>query len=255
MESNELQRWIPDVTYSPGIIKFNDFERYKLMAANIADFVGEAEVTEENVKDSKRLVADTRKVVNGLKDKRIAIKKEILKPYLVFESQVKELENIVDDADRIVRNQIREIEEKQRDAKRTAVEELWRKRLLQYPSLAQIPDLMEKWFPGWVLNKTASMSSIEKDMTEFMEDRTKDIETIQTMEDSAELLTEYINVLYLPEAIRRVQSRKEAEKVVQQINAEEDREPEMTFTVIGEMSIELTKQFLIEECINYRREK
>src|SRR5699024_12332068 len=70
-------------------------------------------------------------------DRRISIKKEMLQPYNTFESQVKDIVSIVKQADNVVRSQVKEIEERDREAKRQELEALFNKRSEEHTSELQ----------------------------------------------------------------------------------------------------------------------
>ena len=129
---NEIANLTPDVTYSAGIVKFENFEEYKMQAENLAAFVSSIVATEETVQASKKMIAATRKIVDGLNRRRIDMKKDILASYTDFEKQVKELQGIIDGADRIVREQVNELEEKRRAEKKEEIKAIWDKRSPMY---------------------------------------------------------------------------------------------------------------------------
>lgn len=81
-----------------GSISFPMYEELKDQALRVAKFVSSIDVTEDTVKQSKKLLATVNKSVKALEDRRIAIKKELLEPYSEFEAQVKEIVTIVKDA-------------------------------------------------------------------------------------------------------------------------------------------------------------
>lgn len=91
------------VEFEVGKINFNAYEYIKERALNLSENLKKVEVTEENVKKSKKLIAEVNKDVKKLEDHRIKIKKEMLKPYNDFEAQIKEIVAIVKEADSIVR--------------------------------------------------------------------------------------------------------------------------------------------------------
>ena len=99
------------------VIDFKDYGKLLQEATIIAEKLNEMEVNEDNVKEQKKLLAAVNKSVKALNDRRISIKKELLKPYQDFENQVKEIEKVVKDADERLRTQVRELEEAERTEK------------------------------------------------------------------------------------------------------------------------------------------
>ena len=103
----ELMKNDNSIDVKKGSIDFNDFEEVKQKAIQISEYVSSIEVTEESLKDAKKILAESNKVVKRLEDKRIAIKKEILEPYTMFENQVKEIKAIFDEANDFVKSKVK----------------------------------------------------------------------------------------------------------------------------------------------------
>ena len=123
---NELSNLI-NVEVEKGSIKFPAYETLKEQALEVARIVSETDVTQENVKESKKMLANVNKSVKELESRRIAVKKAILEPYTEFEKQIKEIVAIVKDADEIVRIQVKDLEEVERSDKRDELENIWLK--------------------------------------------------------------------------------------------------------------------------------
>src|SRR5688572_7638784 len=121
-----------DILVQAGLVQFNAFEKLKAEAAALADQIKTVEVTDENLKQSKKLLAAVNKRVKLLEDKRIAIKKEVLQSYNLFEDQVKEIVAIVKEADETVRVQVKHLEEQERNEKHEILKELFEKRMIHY---------------------------------------------------------------------------------------------------------------------------
>lgn len=94
-----------------GSILFPAYKKIKSDSLLLAQQIENIEVTEENVKQSKKLLAAVNKEVKNLESERILIKKEMLEPYNEFEKQVKEIVSIVKTADEMVRQQVTQMEE------------------------------------------------------------------------------------------------------------------------------------------------
>jgi hypothetical protein len=168
-------------------------------------------VTEDTIQASKKMLAASRKVVNSLDTKRKDIKKSILASYSDFEKQVNELKKIVDDADKIVRGQVKALEEMEREQKQTATKEIWDKRIPAY-EIAHIPNLFERFLTPQHLNKSISMTKVEAEMTAFLEDIQKQSESLLKVytdtEEAQEAMTIFIDTLDLPATISAMDKRK-----------------------------------------------
>ena len=241
----------PDVSFEPAQVTFPAFEFYKKQAQLIAEQIGTTEVTEENIKEVKQLLADARKVSDGLSRRRIDIKKEILTQYEVFEAQVKDLASIIDTADSELRTKLRLLENAERDRKLKEIEELWGKRIGSY----QIGTLSDRAFDMWLdpkmLNKSTPMKVVETDMVEWLEDSEKAINTLKSMDD--EFLVEYLGCFNLMDAINAVNARREIKAKVTETKDEDTREKAI-FIVYGKKDIKLTETLLSENEIEYTKQ-
>lgn len=213
----ELMAFNPsNIVVKPGSVLFKDYETIKNQATILAAHMEAVEVTEENIKHNKKLLAQVNKVIKEIDSGRIEIKKQMLASYEQFENEVKEITRIVKQADNTIRQQIRTLEEIERDEKREVIRELFNKRIKQYD--------FEKWFTfehflqSKHLNKTTSMTSIENDMVEWLEKIHTDLAAIELLPNKLDVFTEYVNIRDLSKAIHIVKQRedlkKEAQKVV-----------------------------------------
>lgn len=81
--SNEIQCISPSISF-PTYLDL--IERAKAVADTIDAF----EINEDNVKEAKEILANARKLTGALDDRRKEIKKQILAPYQILETQIKE---------------------------------------------------------------------------------------------------------------------------------------------------------------------
>lgn len=232
-----------------GSISFPMYEDLKNQALQVAEYVSSIEVTEDTVKQSKKLLATVNKSVKSLEDRRIAIKKELLLPYDEFEAQVKEIVGIVKEADTLVRTQVKELEEKEREEKQAKIEEIWNKRVQAYDF-----DFIsfDKFLVPSHLNKKTSLSKVEDEMVTWLEKVNSDLKVIESLPDRKEILQEYIENIDLSVSMLLVNERKEKEKIVEKIY-QEDKEITYYFQVFNEKDAKLTEMLLKENNINFVR--
>ncbi|SRR5690349_579989 len=192
-----------------GSVIFNDFERIKQQAAALAENIKKVKVNDENLKQSKKLLAAVNSRVKLLEDKRIEIKKAMLEPYQEFEAQVKEIVGIVKEADDVVRQQVKQLEELERLEKEHVLSTKFESRLKHYSfrDLFHFNDFLKPRH----LNKTAAIEAVEVEMVEFLERITKDMKVIEGMDNSTAILRAYLETKDLGAAIAQVQ-REEAKK-------------------------------------------
>ena len=250
--NNELAIDIQQIVVVPGYILFDEYEQIKMQAVALADEIEAVEVNEDNIKTSKKLLAAINKDLKQLEDNRISIKKAMLQPYDVFESQVKEIVNIVKQADNEVRKQVKYLEEFERLQKEAAIEELFEKRKKHYKRLNDFVQF-EQFVQPKHLNKTTTIAATEKEMIEWFENINKDVEVIQTLDHASEILSVYIGSYDLSNAISQVNKR---EQLRRQAEASEAmhcvlHEKSFLITVYDEKDFTLLKMFMDQNEIKF----
>jgi len=240
------------IKFTPATIEFSQFETLKAQATEISQFIKNIEVNEETVKESKKVLATSRKAIKAINDERIRIKKELLKPYDTFHDQIKEIESILDESNQIVNAQVREIEEIERAEKKENINGLWNKQMIAY----KYSDLIEfeNFYEERHSNKSLSMTKIETEMSEFLEKVEKDIDYLKSKNQS-EYIAEYLEHFDLTETLSIVEQRKALMDKIDEVEVDEIivDEEKAIFEVIGKANITLTEMLLKENEINYRK--
>jgi DNA helicase HerA-like ATPase len=252
---NELSINIGQIVVKPGTVLFNDFETVKGQALNLSEHISRVEVTEETVQLSKKMLAAVNNRIKEMEDRRISIKKEILEPYNTFEKQVKEIVNIVKEADGIVRNQVKSLEEKERDQKQEVIRGIFEKRMKQY-------DFSELFgFDSFIsskhLNKSTSINSVEMEMVQWLEKIETDLNVINSLPNAEKIMTEYLDTKDVGIAIRIVNEYEERmKKVVNQVKPPV-KESKTTFTVtlFDEKDLLLVEMFMQQHNIKNKIDK
>lgn len=206
-----------------GKIDFPDYISLKQQALELAENIAGVKVDPENIKQSKKLLAEVNKRLKELEDRRIAIKKLMLEPYNGFEAQVKEIVQIVKEADEIVRQQVKQLEEQERLEKQNELEEIFNKRIKHYgfDDLFSFGDFLQPRH----LNKTVTIETTEKEMIAFLEKVEADLCAMEHMGNRWEVLDFYRTTKDLAAALtlanQAEQRKKEIEnsKVKQQAKA------------------------------------
>lgn len=248
---NEIKTY--DISYQRGEITFRGYEKFKNQALEIAEYINSVELSNDNVKDVKKDLADARKVVKEIDKVRVDLKKKLLESYDVFESQINEIKAIIDNADNKLRIEVRELEERERQEKKKEIEELFNKRINMYPEIIYLFDNpFDKFIKPSHLNKSMSMSKVEKAMVRWLEDTHNDIDLIYRLDHSEELLVEYKLTLNITNAIAIVENRyKELERME---SKKEVKDVEIAyFKVTGDKDIALTELLLKQNKINFEK--
>jgi hypothetical protein len=163
--------------------------------------------TEDTVKFVKAYRAELNGQKKELEDKRIAVKKEIMKPYDEFEKIYKEMITTpFADADGQLKVKIDEVENEIKRRKEEELRGYFADMLQDYPKIDFLP------FERLRLNitKTESVTSYKKQIDDTVYKISDDIDMIELQQDSAEIMVEYIQTLNASQAIMTVNARKRA---------------------------------------------
>lgn len=235
-----------------GTIQFSAFDQIKQSATKLANHIEKVEVTEDNVKESKKLVATVSKQVKKLNDKRIKVKRQMLEPYNDFEKQVKEITDIVKVSEEIVRQQIRQLEEQERDEKEQAIIELFNKRIQQYGFKNLFT--YKAFIKNSYLNKTYSLAKIEKEMVDWLEQTDQALDTIANLEYPYEIIAEYVKTQDLLQAINNVQKRhSEVEESRTLIDEDIIHNYEIKYIIKNQKDAQLLELFMQQNNIKFEK--
>ncbi|PTJ83687.1 hypothetical protein BU051_11370, partial [Staphylococcus simulans] len=175
-----------NITTTQGSVVFEEYDELLSQAQNLAEHVKDVEVNEDNIKEAKDLMAQMNKRVKEIEDARKDVKKTILQPYTNFESQVKTIKQIIDEAVNHVRKQERELVEKEREDKKKAIAQIFDKRIQHYDfeKLLGFADFIKPQH----LNKSYSMTKVEKDLVDWLEKNKRNIDIIRQSDDYEDLI-------------------------------------------------------------------
>lgn len=244
---------IGTLEFEVGKISFNAYENIKNKALKLSENLKTVEVSEENIKESKKLIAEVNKDVKKLEDYRIKVKKEMSKPYNDFEIQVKEIVKIVKEADEYVRSQIRELEEIERENKKVIVKEMFENKAKHYDFNEIIT--FDKFFKESMSNKTTSLDKIENELSEWLEQRKMDIEVIKSLKHD-EVLKEYLETFNLALAIENAKVKEEENKKIEEVMKKTEKSSKKYIFIISEeKDAKLAEMLLKENKINYIMEE
>lgn len=249
MTNEVLNIDIHKIRVSPSIVEFNEYESLKQQAQELALNIEQVEVTEENIQVSKKMLAAVNKRVKEMEDKRVAIKKEILRPYHDFESQVKDIVSIVKTADDKVRQQVKALEEQERHEKETTIRELFDKRMKQYDfdELFGFDDFIKPQH----LNKSTSFNSVELDMVTWFEQKDNDLNVIKSLPNADKVLTEYLDTKDLSTAMRIVNEREQRVEQAAKVVVKSEQK-QFTITVFDEKDLKMLELFMMSNDIKFK---
>lgn len=252
MQEHQMDNAIQTIQVVQGSVVFGSYTELKRQASELADQIRTVEVSEDNVKVSKKLLAEVNKRVKTLDDKRISIKKTMLEPYQVFENQVKEIISIVKDADQVVRGQVKDLEEHERLQKERELQELWEKRVQHYSFKDFVPFL--DFAEPRHLNRSLSIQSVEKEMVQFLEKVDSDMKVIYGMDDVDDHINAYLNTYDLGQAMTIVRNHKEKKKQLEQLRKQsqvQEVQELYHITLSSKKDLKLVEMFMEQNNIKY----
>lgn len=232
-----------------GEIEFNGYEKMLKEATEFSNKIRSIDVNEESIKNAKKMLADVNKRIKFVEENRIAIKNELMVPYVEFETKIKHILGIVKEADGVIRDKVRELEELEREEKENTIKSIFNSKIKFYNfnDLVKFEDFLK---PN-MLNKTYSINKIEEEISSFLEEIKNNFEVIKTFDNSEEILEEYLKNFNLAIAINRVNSRKEIKK---KINEVVKTNVKYLFIIEDEKEAKLVELLLKENKIKYNME-
>lgn len=257
MQQNQMDNAIQTIQVVQGSVVFGSYHDVKQQAQKLAEQIKTVEVNEDNIKLSKKLLAEVNKRVKTLEDKRISIKKEMLEPYQEFEDQVKEIVGIVKDADAIVRDQVKQMEERERMQKEDEIREIFDKRIQHYSFKDMVP-FMDFIKPKHV-TKTVTIQAVEKEMVQFFEKVENDMQVLYQMDDVQDHINAYLNTYDLGQAMIIIKNHKERkaqiEKSIQKPKTSDKIGFLVSISVHNQKELKLLEMILDEHQFEYTTEK
>lgn len=214
----------------PGKLVINYEELKAALSVELEKYKGLV-VTENQITEAKSTRAKLNKVKAAIEDRRKELKKEYLKPYEIVEKQAKELVGMIDEVSSNIANQIKEFEEKEKEAKKIQIANLWVK--LGYNKITVDKIWNEKW-----LNKTFALSNIKEEMQAQIDDIEGDLNAIKELcgEDKQKCLTlqsKYLRTLDFQQVLSEYNAETEAAKkiIAEEKAVKAEQEP---ITVVSE---------------------
>lgn len=167
--------------YSPqdaGFVQKIDwnFEELKSEIIAVSQEYETSVYTDETMKNAKSDRAKLRKFVDAMKSERTAIRKKLLEPDVLFGEQIAELTGIVERAIDNIDTQVKDYEQRQRDAKTAKIRELYEENIYD---LAEYLPFERLFRPEWA-NASTTMKSVEESM----------LDTIQRVAEGIAILNE-----------------------------------------------------------------
>lgn len=252
-----------ELEVSKAEIKWDGYDSLLAEAEELAQAINELEVNEDNVRNSKKLLAEVRKKTQQLERIRKDVKNSILENFMTFEQQVKAIESVVQEAENLQRAKVRILDEEARERKAQQIAEIWDKRIEMY-TFAELIDFNDFLQPTH-LNKGTTLNKVEEQMVEFFTKIDTDLDAISGLPNGDTIASEYFNNgLNLQSAMKKVNfieaTKKRVETVIpspKEVKIEAD-EPKIitnraSFVIDGAEMIQLAQALLDSNKIKYTK--
>lgn len=251
----------------PLLIKFNNEELIKEIEPKIAVYKN-AVYTEDTLATAKSDRAKLNKLKENFDIERKRIKELYLEPYIKFETQLKEVINLVDDGVQAIDTQVKAFEDKKKESKRQAIQDYWNECIGELHDLLTLDAIFN---PRW-LNTTYKLDDIKREIINRITITKNDLEIIQTLKSKHELFLKdyYLRELDLAKTIQMKANLEEKEKKLAEIqtkpteNTEKEQMQDNLSTKVDTEQIQVDfrviatreqlsklKQFLKENNIKY----
>ena len=172
-------------------------------------------VTEEQIKDAEKNMADLNKMKDLIDDRRKEIKKEITIPYTEFETKIKPIVKRIDEVRGKIKEQVDDYKEREKAEKKKRICAWWAENGKKNVSIEKIWD--ERW-----LNKGTSDKQWQADLKQRKERITADLAMIASFGDPAKtdfMITDYMQTLNITASMQNWEQHEQARKA-----AEEERQ-------------------------------
>lgn len=186
METNPLTLIVKEKTLGNLVTNAKDIKAY------VAEKLKEYSVENcESVKDAANKKAEINNAIKTLNDRRIALEKEWNLPFQEFKEIIAEttgmMKTVSGNLDAIVKEQ----ENREKEAKKASIEELWAAKRFNLVPLARIFNV--KW-----LNKTTKLTSVDVELDDIIKRINGDLASLDAFgEDTATLKDLYLSTLNL----------------------------------------------------------
>lgn len=109
------------------VIEFNGYDKLLADAKKLGERMKQEEVTEENIKESKALLAQVRKQIKELDNERLKVKREIMTPYDELNEKIQTLKNALAEGEEHINAQVKEFTRAEKEQRKLQIKDLFTK--------------------------------------------------------------------------------------------------------------------------------
>lgn len=206
------------------VIKWNKEELEAVVRHKIAAYQNVV-YTEDNMKQAKADRAELNKLTKAIEERRKMVKKIINEPYDVFEAELKEILELIQEPVGIIDRQVKAFEDQQKEEKKKSIQKSYDEVIGDLASVLPF----DKVFDNRYLNQTYKLATAQADIKSKVEKVRTDLETIDSLESKYKLNAKdvYIKTLDLSKALaenKRLSDLEEKLEAEKRRKAEEEAE-------------------------------
>lgn len=209
-------------------LEVKGFEDLEKQVGELVEEMKNVEVNEENIKGSKKLIAEVRKKYDTLDSERKRVKSELLAPYQVLENQLKDLKKVLDEGDESIRTQIKELELKAKEERKKELKLVFE----EYYDYYELPFGVEfdSVLESNLLNKSVSGKRAKEGIIAKMEKLANSVNFIELMVtdvvERAQVLEQWLSNGFNAElAVSKWKARTDLENKLMEQQLQKDEKP------------------------------
>lgn len=158
------------VKHNQVTIEFTGYDKVLEDVKRLAESMKTQEVTEENVKENKKLLTAVRKEIKKLDAERLAVKREIMTPYDELNEKINILKKVLGEGEQHINEQVKAITLKEQEERKDKIHELFTKYQTSYnaPLWLTFDKFINK-NPTLITNKATSDKKIRESVVSYFE--------------------------------------------------------------------------------------
>lgn len=218
-----------------GEISFN-FEEIKEDLKGRMSFYSSLVFTEDQKPRAKKDLAELRKLKKSIDEKKKEVKNAYMKPYMDFESKIKELMSLIDEPITLIDKQVKEFDLKQKEEKKEKIAELF------FEIFSDMDIALNNIYKKEWDNVSCSLTKIRNDMEEKKNAIERDMAVLNSFNSDAvaDAKTKYLSCFNLAECIEYINNYEKQKAEI--LKREEEKQLEEQYK-----SVPATKPTELEE--------
>ncbi|MBP5161870.1 MAG: DUF1351 domain-containing protein [Spirochaetales bacterium] len=194
------------VEQSVGSISWNYDEIKNRLMTELETYKNTA-YTDDTIKDAKTDLASLRKLSKDINARKVEIKNKCLEPYAKIEAEAQELIALVDEPINAINDQVKDYEERRKNAVKAKIEEFWNKESEKLPDRFRLKTFQITYDTKW-LNATTTMKTWKDAITNKIEAVNNDLKAITDFHSDYEedMFKAYEERMQLADAIQKMRS-------------------------------------------------